>query len=288
MLDLVHVRSFAEVALRGTVAAAAQACGYTGPAVSQHIGKLEAELGTALFERTAGRLRLSQAGDAFLPVALDLLQLEERARGAAQQPSGRPTVTLAGFASAIATVVVPRLAALRDDVALHVVEAEDDVAIRDLHLGQVDVVLTQEYDGVPVRRDARLQYRPLVTDRLRLVLPAGRRRSTALADLGDEAWLFNGDGTRCTAAARSLLAGAGLDPPASGVVADNDTLLALVAAGHGVTIVPELVIGRGRPGVTVTTEDLGVSRTILAVTRAVAPAAERLVELLAGAPDPAR
>ena len=40
MLDLVQVRSFAEVALRGTVAAAAQACGYTGPAVSQHLAKL--------------------------------------------------------------------------------------------------------------------------------------------------------------------------------------------------------------------------------------------------------
>ncbi len=41
MLDLVQVRSFAEVAMRGTVAAAAHACGYTAPAVSQHVAKLE-------------------------------------------------------------------------------------------------------------------------------------------------------------------------------------------------------------------------------------------------------
>jgi DNA-binding transcriptional LysR family regulator len=280
MLDLLHVRSFAEVALRGTVAAAASACGYTAPAVSQHVAKLEAELGIDLFERTAGRLRLSAAGEAFLPIALELLRLESLGREAAQRAPGRPAITLAGFASAIATLVVPRLDSIRDEVALQIVEAEDDAAMRDLQLGRVDVVLTQEYDGVPARRDERLRYQPLVTDRLRLVLPAGRRRTTRLADLAHDQWLFNGEGTRCTLAARQLLAAAGLDPPASAVVADNETLVALVAAGHGVTILPDLVVGTERPGITVATQDLGATRTILAVSRAGASAADRLVELL--------
>jgi hypothetical protein len=44
------------------VAAAAEALGYTPPAVSQHVSKLEADLGTALFDRSAGRLVLSEAG----------------------------------------------------------------------------------------------------------------------------------------------------------------------------------------------------------------------------------
>jgi DNA-binding transcriptional LysR family regulator len=282
MLDLLQVRSFAEVALRGTVAAAANACGYTAPAVSQHVAKLEVELGIDLFERTAGRLRLSAAGEAFLPTALELLRLESQGRDAAHRPPGRPAVTLAGFASAIATLVVPRLASIRDEVALHIVEAEDDAAMRDLQLGRVDVVLTQEYDGVPSRRDDHLHYRPLVTDRLRLVLPSGRSRTARLADLAHDEWLFNGEGTRCTLAARQLLAAAGLDPPASAVVADNETLLALVAAEHGATILPELVIGAERPGITVAAQDLGASRTILAVSRTGASTAERLVQLLGG------
>jgi DNA-binding transcriptional LysR family regulator len=280
MLDLLQVRSFAEVALRGTVAAAANACGYTAPAVSQHVAKLELELGIDLFQRTAGRLRLSAAGEAFLPTALELLRLESQGRDAAHRAPGRPAVTLAGFASAIATLVVPCLASIREEVALHIVEAEDEAAMRDLQLGRVDVVLTQEYDGVPARRDDRLHYRPLVTDRLRLVLPSGRTRTTRLADLAHDEWLFNGEGTRCTLAARQLLAAAGIDPPASAVVADNETLLALVAAEHGVTILPELVIGAERPGITVATQDLGASRTILAVSRTGASTAERLVELL--------
>lgn len=280
MLDLLLVRSFAEVALRGTVAAAADACGYTAPAVSQHVAKLETELGATLFERTGGRLRLSAAGDAFLPVALDLLDLEARGRDATRRPVDRRPVTVAGFASAIATVVVPRLDRIAKELDLRVVEAEDDRGLRDLQLGHVDVVLTQEYDGVARVRDSRLRYRPLITDELRLVLPAGHRRSTAVSDLGHARWLFNGEATRCTLAAQRLLAAAGIDPPVSGVVADNDTLLALVSAGHGVTIVPALVVGRGRPGLVVATQRLGTTRTILAVTRPSGGVADPLVDLL--------
>ena len=282
MMDLVQLRSFAEVALRGTVAAAAEARGYTPPAVSQHIGKLEADLGATLFERAGGRLRLSVAGTALLPFALQLFDLEERGRAAATQPADRPRVTVAGFASAIATLVVPVLAELTEHLVLHVVEAEDDAAIRELSLGHVDVVLTQEYQGLVEERDARFRYTPLVTDRLRLVLPAGWPASTRLHELGTAHWLFNGPATRCTRAARQLIAAAGLSPNSSGSITDNHTLVALVAAGHGVAIVPELVIGEHRAGVTVADQDLGISRTILAVARtAAAERASALISRLA-------
>ena len=48
-MDLVQLRSFVEVAEKGTVAAAARTLGYTAPAVSQHLSKLEKELETMLF-----------------------------------------------------------------------------------------------------------------------------------------------------------------------------------------------------------------------------------------------
>ena len=270
MMDLVQARSFAQVALRGTVAAAAAALDYTPPAVSQHIGKLEAELGAALFERGGGRLRPTVAGSALLPLVLEMLDLEERSRAAATRPGDRPRVTVAGFASAVATLVVPALAELTEHMALHIVEAEDDAALRELSLGHVDVVLTQEYEGVAEDRDARFHYTPLVTDRLRLVLPADRSATTRLEELGTASWLFNGPGTRCTRAAMRLIAAAGLHPTSSGSITDNDTLVALVAAGHGVAILPELVLGGHRAGITVADQDLGIGRTILAVTRTAA------------------
>ena len=273
MMDLVHVRSFAEVALRGTVVAAANTLGYTPPAVSQHLAKLEAELGSSLFDRSDGTLRLSPGGSAFVSYALDLLDLERRARDAAHRPAGRPRLVVAGFASAIATLVLPKVKQLNRSLELDIVEAEDDVALRELALGYVDVVLTQEYDGLPVERDSRFEYTALLTDPLRLVIPPDRPPSTRLADLGQARWLFNGRGTRCTQAANRLLAAAGLAPPTSGTIADNATLLALVAAGQGVAIVPELVISESRRRVRVADQELGTSRTILAVTRADAGAA---------------
>ncbi len=54
MLDFTQLRSFLEVAERGTVAAASAALGYTPPAVSQHVAKLERRLDVVLFERAGG------------------------------------------------------------------------------------------------------------------------------------------------------------------------------------------------------------------------------------------
>ena len=93
---------------------------------------------------------------------------------------------------------------------------------------------------------------------------------------------MNGDRTRCAEAVARVLARAGITPTVTGTVADNDALLALVAAGHGATIVPELVLARGRAGVTVADQPLRAHRTIWAVTRRANAAAFRpLVAALA-------
>ena len=174
MMDLVHLKSFTEVVERGTIAAAAIAQGYTAPAVSQHIAKLEAVLCTALFDRVGGRLALTTAGAALVPIASEMLDLDARGRAVVEEPGVVPNVVFAGFASAIATVLVPCLDRLSEHATVEIVEAEDAEALRDLGLGAVDVVLTQEYEGAPVGRNPRFRYTPLVTDRLRLVLPPHR------------------------------------------------------------------------------------------------------------------
>lgn len=266
-MDLVQLRSFVEVAERGTVAAAAAAQGYTAPAVSQHLAKLEAELGVALFDRVRGRLDLSAAGQALLPVALDMLDLDERGRAAVEHADAVPHVVIAGFASALATVVIPHLDRLRASATVELREAEDDEALRDLGLGAVDVVLTQEYEGMPIERNRRFTFTPLLTDHLVLVLPPDRKRTTRVRRLADEPWLLNGRATRCAQATHHLFAQVGIAPPIVGTITDHATLLGLVAAGQGVTVLPSSAIRDRSTEVTVATEDLGMTRTILAVTR---------------------
>ncbi len=270
MMDLSQLQSFAEVAERGTIAAAAAAQGYTAPAVSQHIAKLELALGTQLFDRVGGRLSLTAAGTALLPIAFDMIDLDARGREAVNGPRQVPVVVFAGFASAISTVLIPQLARLRKVAAIEIAEAEDTEALRDLGLGAVDVVLTQEYDGPPTERNRRFTFTPLVSDRLALVLPRTMPSSTTIADLEDAPWLLNGRTTRCALATKRLLAGAAITPHVVATVADNATLLALVAAGHGVTVVPERVLDDAPRDITVADQDLGVTRTIYAVSRTAA------------------
>lgn len=291
MLDLGALRSFAEVAERGTVAAAATARGYTAPAVSQHLAKLETELGAELFDRAGPRLRLTDAGRALVPIAHAMIDLDEQARAAVHRPAVGPRpVVIAGFASAIRTVLIPRLGQIGAAFAPTILELEDAAALRDLRLGALDVVLTQEYDHLPAERDDRLDYRPLLTDRLRLVLSPGTPSASTIEQLGATPWLLNGHDTRCADATRHLLREAGIDPTIDAVVADNGALLALVEAGRGVTVVPESVLGEHRGDLVVADRPLAVTRAILAVTRrAATPSWVGLLDALAtgaGSADP--
>jgi DNA-binding transcriptional LysR family regulator len=268
MLDLVCLRSFVHVCERGTIAAAAADLGYTAPAVSQHVAKLERDVGVAVFDRVGGRLRPSAAGERLLELAASMLDIEERCRQIGATTRSPAPVVIAAFASAVSALVVPALPALAGR-PVTVRGAEDDEALRQLRLGLADIALVQRYEQAPFVEDPRLAYREIARDRLRLVLPPDQPAGTRLADLAGSPWLFNGDGTQCSTSVLALLAAAGVEPAVRGSLDDNHALLALVAAGHGACIVPELVLAEvGRHvAVTVATQRLGATRAIVAVTR---------------------
>jgi DNA-binding transcriptional LysR family regulator len=208
-----------------------------------------------------------------------MLDLEERCRQVGEAPAVSRPVVVAAFASAISAIVVPALADLagRPDVVVR--GAEDAEALRQLRLGSADVAIVQRYERAPFVEDDRLEYRDVAADRLRLVLPASRPARTRLDELDGGPWLLNGDGTQCSTSVLALLAAAGVTPVVRGNMDDNHALLALVAAGHGACIVPELVlddVGR-QLAITVSAQRLGARRTIVAVTRRSGDPAHRAV-----------
>jgi DNA-binding transcriptional LysR family regulator len=267
MVDLVHLRSFLEVHERGTVAAAAAALGYTPPAVTQQLAKLERGLGVSLFDRAGGRLALTDAGRALAPVAQEMVALAAHASDVVHGSPPRQRVVVSGISSALAAVVVPSLMRLGDLADIVIIEAEDAVSLRELRLGHVEVAMIQEYPGDEDARDERLDYHVLATDDLRLVLPPGWPAATRLRDLHGLPWILNGTGTRCETAIKRVLEDARLDATIGADISDNELLLRLVSEGYGATIVPDLVLAQTGAKVTVATEPLGISRTLLAVTR---------------------
>lgn len=286
MLDLVQLRSFVEVADRRTVSAAAAALGYTPPAVTQQLAKLERTLGATLFERAGGRLTLTARGLAVLPMVRDMLALAVQVSDAAQAEH-RDRVVVTGIASALQALLPPRLARIAALGNIVIVEAEDAASLRALASGDADVAIVQEYPGDELQRAQRLRYEDAVTDELRLVLPPGTDPNTRLRDLDGTNWIVNGTGTRCEAATREVLARRGVNVNVVADVTDNHALLGLVAAGVGATFVPALILTSTSAQVTVATERPGVTRTILAVTRPAASPAARAVatELLAASPS---
>ena len=232
--------------------------------------ELERQLGASVFDRTAGRLKLSPRGASLLPAARQILDLADEAARPTDELRVRH-VTVAGFASAITSIVIPALGPLADlHVMVDVREEEDDEAFRELRLGHVDSAITQHYSGSAPDDLPGLSSMRLLTDRLLLIAPRRHRRAVRLEDLARAGWLVNGSGTRCEQATQHVLAASGLTPRITGRVGDNATLIALVAAGHGATVAPQLVVGRRRKDDTVASVDLGVIRTISAVTRTTA------------------
>lgn len=90
-MELYQVRAFVTVARLGHVTKAADALHVTQPAVTAQIKALESALGVALFDRSAGRLTLTRAGEKLLPQAEALLAAAGELQGAARQMQGEIT-----------------------------------------------------------------------------------------------------------------------------------------------------------------------------------------------------
>src|SRR3954465_8672493 len=88
MLDLKLLTTFREVALRRSFSDAATILGYTQPAVSQHVSRLETTLGVRLLERDARGVHATPAGELLLTRAAALLDAARRAEEDVREAAG--------------------------------------------------------------------------------------------------------------------------------------------------------------------------------------------------------
>src|ERR1700726_3706408 len=114
VLDVRRLRLLREVALRGTIAAAAEALAFTPSAISQQLSTLEREVGAELLERTGRSVRLTDAGRLLVEHAGLVLDELERAEAAleASLMSLCGTVRVSAFPSVTTAVIGPAVAAL--------------------------------------------------------------------------------------------------------------------------------------------------------------------------------
>ena len=157
MLDVTRLRVLVAVAQHGSVTAAARALNYAQPSVSHHLARLEAETGATLTQRSGRGIRLTDAGRLLAGRAEEILgRMDAAERELADHvEQQQERIRLAGFASALATIVpaaLSHLAAVHPGIDLLLAEAEPPEAMRMLRAGQVDIALVVGHmqDGIPV------------------------------------------------------------------------------------------------------------------------------------------
>ncbi|MFF4297137.1 LysR family transcriptional regulator [Streptomyces vinaceus] len=277
MLDVRRLRLLRELARRGTIAAVAEALAFSPSAVSQQLSALEREAGLPLLERTGRRVRLTPAGQNLVRHADAVLErLEEAAADLAEARSGLAgALRIGAFPTATRAIVPAALAALaRRHPGLEPMVSETDPAAvaHALRAGDLDVALVHEYDFVPAPREPGLATQPLYREPMYLAAPAqapsaGAVRAPAPAsasgpapDQGavlrahaDDPWITATHGTLCHAMAVRACQAAGFSPRIRHRVDEFPAVLALVAAGQGVAVVPQLgVMGPADPAVSLT------------------------------------
>ncbi|MET0296802.1 MAG: LysR family transcriptional regulator [Microbacterium sp.] len=277
--DVHDLRVVKAIADEGSITAAGAALGYSQPAVSQLLKRLETRLGVPLVERIGRTVRLTEAGRVLarhapaVTTALDAAA-EELAELQGLR-AGR--VRLVGFPSASPTIV-PRLladlAARHPGVTLTYVEAEPPEAVEAVRDDRADIALTFSYPGDrddPHGTSAHgLSVQTVGTDDLVAVVPAEHPAADAgpvdIAALADESWIAGCP--RCRGHLLELCGRAGFTPR---IAFETDNVVAVegfVAQGIGVATLPRLAVDSFPllPGIAIVPLPTGERRTLHVVT----------------------
>ena len=281
MLDLRRLHMLRELHVRGTIAAVAEALRFTPSAVSQQLAMLERETGVKLLARAGRGVRLTDPALVLVEHAEALLEraalAESDLAAAAGTVAGR--VRIASFQSAAVRLALPAIEALAERsprLRCELIEGEPEWSLPALAVGDVDLVLSDEWLHQPLTIPSGIERQDLFADPVHLVLPAGHAAvqrypdAVPISALADDVWAAGYAGMgwahMVERTCRSL---GGFDPDIRHRTNDATVSLALVARGMAVTLLPELILPDRRTGFAVRSIAEGsVTRTVLTATRA--------------------
>src|SRR6476659_5708922 len=190
MLDVNRLRVIDAVARHGSVTAAANELHYSQPSVSHHLARLEAETGAQLLQRVGRGIRLTEAGRLLADRAAEIIGRIDAADAelAAHVGLSAGRVRLAGFSSAVASVVpraVAALASRHPGLQVSMTDTHPPDALELLRTGKIEVAIIFRYDETEAE-PAGVRLHHLLDDPVFLLSRRGRR---ALAALRDDTWI---------------------------------------------------------------------------------------------------
>lgn len=243
-LSLKQFRYFEALARHGHFGRAADACAISQPALSMQIKELEETLGSPLFERAARQVRLTAFGEAFAPRVRAILrsvdELEDLARASRLRLAGRLRL---GVIPTIAPYLLPALIGALSrshaDLDIHVRETVTPKLLTELHEGRLDTAIV----ALPVSESALTEVALFAEDFVLVRPRAEANLPVPTPDLLREMRLLLLEEGHCfrdqalsfcnlkSALPRELLDGSSLS-----------TLVQMVGAGIGVTLIPDMAV----------------------------------------------
>lgn len=250
-MDTRHLTTLRAVRDRGGVTAAAAVLHLTPSAVSQQLRALSRDAGVEVVERDGRGIRLTGPGHALADAALDVAVALERAEAAVEEFRSAPRglVRVAAFQSGAELLLPGLLTRVAAMGGVRVELGDEDVA-QDQFLpltGDFDVVVAHRPDSA-YAWPADVRVVPLLREPLDVALPPGHpladRPVLTPEDLADEPWISVREGFPVAGVLDAV--GAALGRPLRIVQRFNDfgVVEALVAAGHGVSLLPRHTSGR--------------------------------------------
>lgn len=267
-MDLETLKIFEAVAAELSMTRAAARLGRAPSNVTTRIQQLEAELDAELFIRLGKRITLSTAGQRFLAYAQRLLALEDEARQAVSGEGGG-SLRIGSMESTAASRLPTPLAAFNrayPATRLEVSTGPSGPLVDEVRDGRLDcafVALPAELENEPALAEMGLQSAPVWEESLLLLLPPADAQATAPAELG----------TRTLAAFRPGCTYRAMAEQRLGIVAGSEwciqelgsyhAMVAAVAAGSCVTLLPRSVLELSRVSDDLATLEMGTVSTRL-------------------------
>jgi LysR family transcriptional regulator, hydrogen peroxide-inducible genes activator len=246
-MEIHQLRYFCSVARNGTFTRAAEAERVAQPSLSQQILKLEAELGAKLFDRLPRSALLTEFGRAFLPKAEQILREISEAKTEILEMSGKDKGEVSlGAIPTVAPYLLPSVLCTffrqHTGIAVNVIEDTTPVLLHQLQAGSVDLVITAlPLDGVD------LLSIELLREPFFLVVPEAhslsRRKIIHLDELPKQSRFLLLKEGHCFR--DSTIAACKKAKIAPNVIFESGqfaTILAMVAAGMGVSAVPRMAV----------------------------------------------
>ncbi|MDQ0779411.1 DNA-binding transcriptional LysR family regulator [Streptomyces aurantiacus] len=272
---LTGLRIVHQVAAAGSFTRAAELLGYTQSAVSRQVAAMEAAAGAPVFDRTRRGVALTPAGQVLVrratEILADMAATEWELAGLRDRLAGR--LTIGAYPTAVMALVPRAMAQVTSGhpgLAVVLEEASTPALLRRLRAGRSDVVVIGVGHDLPDYDLGELRQTTVLQGDLLVVVPDTHRFAhldgVTVPDLAQEHWIA-GDG-----AAGEPQFGAWptlSDPHIAHTARSWSTRLGLVAAGLGITVIPDLALPALPTGVraVTVTDSRWPGRATVAVTQ---------------------